>query len=110
MPQNNRIAVLNLGNRAVLEEGNVAGQTISQSLNQAGWLQEHRAGGVQRLAVERSAEVRREILAIDNLERLAELLQPAPIGVQNLQPFVFDRSLIFADRTQLTVDAVLGNE
>ncbi|MCY1540649.1 hypothetical protein D9M68_763010 [compost metagenome] len=54
--------------------------------------------------------MRWNILSIDDFERLAELLQPAPIGVQNLQPFVFDRSLIFADRTQLTVDAVLGHE
>ncbi|MCY1363627.1 hypothetical protein D9M68_757660 [compost metagenome] len=49
-------------------------------------------------------------MSIDDLKRLAELFQPAPIRVQNLQPFVFDRGLVFAHSTQLAVDAVLRNE
>ncbi|MDT4886436.1 hypothetical protein FQZ97_1227850 [compost metagenome] len=54
--------------------------------------------------------MRRDVLLLDYLKRLAELLQAAFVGVQNPQAFVFDRSLVFAYRTQLAVDAVLGNE
>ncbi|MNE61212.1 hypothetical protein D3C80_1564100 [compost metagenome] len=91
-------ALFKAGDGGVFVQRHVAGQALRQAFGQGGRLQQLGAGRVQRLAVERRAEVCRQVTGIDHLVGLAEFFQAAAVGLQHGQALVFDGGLVLAVR------------
>ena len=110
MHQHGLVAVFHLGDRRVLVQRDIGRKAVGETFDQCSGLNQDGARREKRLAVKRGADVLGQVLFLDHLVRLPELVQAAAVGIEDGNAPILDRCLVFADRTELAIDAVLFDQ